>query len=485
MKSNISLKKNFVLNILLTLSTIIFPFVTFPYVSRVIGPSGTGKVTFATSIISYFSLFAQLGIPTYGIRICSKYRDDKEQLNRTFQELFIINLVMDVLSYLVLFITVNTISKFIEYKTLLILMSATILLTSIGLEWLYRAIEQYSFITLSSVIFKLLAMVLMFVTIHDADDYYMYGILSVLAASGSFVINFIYATKFVTFKPVGNYNFIQHLRPIAVFFAMSCATTVYTNLDNVMLGFMTDDVEVGYYNAAVKIKSALISVVTSLGTVLLPRISYFVSRNKTEEARMIIKKAIHFVLFSSIPLTVYFMIFAKEGIFFLSGDQYEAAIIPMQIIMPTVLIVGLSNVTGIQILIPLGKERVVLYSEVAGAIVDLIINAMMIPVFKSSGAAIGTLVAEIVVLGIQYNEIRKDYNDIFKLKNLKLIIISTIISSVLCLCVKFLNLSVFVALLLSAVLFFGSYLFVLYISKDNIALELIATVKNFLHIKKN
>ena len=288
------------------------------------------------------------------------------------------------------------------------MMSSTILFTSIGMEWLYRALEKYNFITVSSVAFKILAMILMFLMIHSESDVFAYGVLTVLAASGSFILNFLYARKYVSFKPVGNYDFSRHFRPVVVFFAMSCATTVYTNLDNVMLGFMTSDEQVGYYNAAIKIKSALVSVVTSLGTVLLPRISYYISRNKMDEARSIVKKAIQFVFVISVPMIVYFFIYATESIIFLSGPLYTESILAMRIITPTILIIGISNVTGIQILIPLGKEKYVLYSEVAGAITDLVLNAVLIPKMGSAGAATGTLIAEIVVLIVQYYSIRNE-----------------------------------------------------------------------------
>ena len=457
MDSNTSLKKNFILNVLLTLSTILFPLITFPYVSRVIGPAGVGKVTFATSIISYFSMFAQLGIPTYGIRVCARVRDDKEELTKTVQELLIINLIMDVISYTMLLFCLIAVKGLHEYRSIIIMMSSTILLTSIGMEWLYRALEKYNFITVSSVAFKILAMILMFLMIHSESDVFAYGVLTVLAASGSFILNFLYARKYVSFKPVGNYDFSRHFRPVVVFFAMSCATTVYTNLDNVMLGFMTSDEQVGYYNAAIKIKSALVSVVTSLGTVLLPRISYYISRNKMDEARSIVKKAIQFVFVISVPMIVYFFIYATESIIFLSGPLYTESILAMRIITPTILIIGISNVTGIQILIPLGKEKYVLYSEVAGAITDLVLNAVLIPKMGSAGAATGTLIAEIVVLIVQYYSIRNEFPDIFHYIRSKEIVISCLIAVVVSIGFHFCKWPHRLVLCCSAALFFTSY----------------------------
>lgn len=161
MKKQKSLKINFIMNAILTMSSFIFPLITFPYVSRVLLPVGTGKVSFATSLISYFSMFAQLGIPTYGIRACAKVRDNREELTRTAHELLMINLVMDVISYLALGCALVFIPKLQEDRLLYIVVSSTILLTSIGMEWLYKALEQYTYITIRSIVFKFVALIAM------------------------------------------------------------------------------------------------------------------------------------------------------------------------------------------------------------------------------------------------------------------------------------------------------------------------------------
>ena len=238
------------------------------YVSRILLPIGTGKVSLATSVITYFSMFAQLGIPTYGIRACAKVRDNREELSKVAQELLIINIIMSAISYIILFALLSFVPKFRCEKKLYVILSFTIILTAIGMEWLYKALEQYTYITARSVIFKFIALIAMFLLIHEQEDYVVYGAITIFAASASNVLNLINAHKYIELKPIRNYNFKRHLKPVLIFFAMSCATTIYTNLDTVMLGFMTTDAEVGYYNAAVKIKVILVSVVTSLGTVL-------------------------------------------------------------------------------------------------------------------------------------------------------------------------------------------------------------------------
>lgn len=461
-----SLKKNFCMNAILTMSQFIFPLITFPYVSRILLAEGTGKVSFATSIISYFAMFAQLGIPTYGIRACAQVRNDKKKLSKTAQEIFIINIIMSILAYIVFFIALCNVPRLKDEKTLLIIVSATIFFNAIGMEWLYKALEQYTYITIRSVIFKFIALIAMFLLIHQQSDYIIYGAISIFASSASNIFNFFNVHKYISLRPVGEYNFKQHLKAVSVFFALSCAATIYVNLDTVMLGFMKTNVDVGYYNAAVKIKTILVSIVTSLGTVLLPRASYYVEHGLKEDFYRITKKAINFVFLVATPLMLYFMFFAKEGIFFLSGNTYGGAIVPMQIIMPTLFFIGLTNIMGMQILVPLGKENIVLYSEIVGAVVDLAINYILIPKYASAGAAIGTLVAEIAVWIVQYIYLRKQIKDAYKNVRYGILILALFLGSIASLWVKKVFSGSFIVLLNSAILFFSVYFIVLTIAKE-------------------
>ena len=467
-----SLKLNFIMNALLTMSSFIFPLITFPYVSRILLPVGTGKVSFATSVVSYFALFARLGIPTYGIRACAKVRDDKEALSKTVQELFIINMVMSVMAYLALFVAIAFVPRLQQEKMLLLIVSLTILFNAIGMEWLYKALEQYSYITIRSIVFKFIALLAMFAFIHNQKDYVIYGGISILASSASNVFNFLHAHRYVSVRPVGGYDFKKHLKAVVIFFAMSCATTIYTNLDTVMIGFIATDTDVGYYNAAVKIKTILVSIVTSLGVVLLPRASYYVENGRMEEFYRITKKAIHFVFLVATPMMVYFMLFAKEGICFLSGSAYIGSIVPMQIIMPTLLLIGLTNIMGIQMLVPLGREKVVLLSEIAGVIVDCILNALLIPRITSTGAAIGTLAAETAVWIVQYFALRNSVEEAYRSVQYRAIGIGIVIGTGLGIVVKQLALGTFAMLVVSSVLFFGLYVIVLTMFKEPLVLEI-------------
>lgn len=468
-----SLKLNFIMNALLTMSSFIFPLITFPYVSRVLEPAGYGKVSFATSLIAYFLIFAQLGIPTYGVRACAKVRDDKRLLTKTAHELLIINLVMSVVSYVVLALALIFVPKLREDRLLYIVVSLTIIFTTIGMEWLYKALEQYTYITVRSLIFKVVALIAMFLLVNDKEDYVIYGGITILASSASYLMNFIHARKYIDLRPVGGYEFKPHLKAVAIFFAMACATTIYTNLDTVMLGFLTTDADVGYYNAAVRIKSILVSIVTSLGTVLLPRASYYVEHGKMEEFRQISSKALNFVVVAATPLMLYFMLFARQGILLLSGEDFLGSVLPMQIIMPTLLFIGLTNILGIQILVPTGREKMVLYSVIVGAAVDVACNFLLIPKFAATGAAVSNMLAEAAVLVFQIAVLRKEVLSAFRsIQYWKLLagLLTAVAASVW---VLGLGLGVFLALVLSACLFFGAYGLVMLVLKERLICQVL------------
>lgn len=398
-----SVRLNYLMNCILTASSMIFPLLSYPYVSRILQPDGMGKVAFANSIVSYFAMVAMLGIPTYGIRACAKVRDDKNQLSQLVWELLILNFVTTLITCALFGLCIVLVPRFAQDKLLFVLMGSSMFFQMLGVEWLFRALEEYSYITIRSLIFKIIALCMMFLFIADGEDYIIYGVLTVAAGVGSNLCNFLRLHRIVTplkrpIKPILKVAIVKHLKGVGIFFAMAAAATIYTNLDIAMLGFMSGDMEAGYYSSAVKIKGVLVSFVTALGGVLLPRLSYYIEQKNMEAFDRMVKKAFLFVTLLSIPLTIFFIWFAKYSILILSGEAFLPAVKPMQIIMPTLILIGFSNICGIQILVPLNKEKHVFYSELLGAVIDILINIWLIPTMGATGAAIGTLVAEAVVL---------------------------------------------------------------------------------------
>ena len=464
----VSLKKNFIMNTILTMSSFVFPLITFPYVTRILLPAGTGRVAFAISLISYFNVFAQLGVPTYGVRACAQVRDNKEELTKTAQELIIINLIMSGLAYISLAAGLIFIPRLYTDRTLYIIVSVTIFLNAIGMEWLYKALEKYTYITIRSMLFKIVALASMFMLVHTEADYVVYGGISVFAASASNITNFIHSRKYIDWKLVGNYDFKKHLKPIWTFFAMACATTIYTNLDELMLGFMAGDIEVGYYDAATKIKKVLVGVVTSLGVVVLPRAAYYQEKGMRIEFWAISKKTLHFTVLMAAPITVFFMIFVFFLVFILAGKAYNGAVIPMQIIMPTILFIGLTNIMGLQIMVPLNREKQVLHSVILGAIVDAILNCIFIPPMGASGAAIGTLLAEITVLIYQFVALKKNILEAYKsVRYWKIVLAISVASTVSMMAQKYM-ISEIGAVIIGGLTFFILYGATLLLTKEEL-----------------
>lgn len=481
-----SVKFNFIMNFIMSASSIVFPLITFPYISRVLMATGNGKVATASAVITYFNMFASLGIPTYGIRACAKVRDNKEKLSKTVQELLIINSVTMLLTLLVFIGTVILVPEFAAEKELYVINGIGMVLNMFAITWLYNALEQYAYITAVNMIVKVVSLVLMFLLVKQPEDYILYGAITVFASSASYVFNFVYATKFITLKKSGPYDFRVHMKPILRFFAMSAATSVYTNLDVVMLRFMQGNTEVGYYNAAIKVKTILVTLITSLGTVLLPRLSYYVKKEKIDDFYRMIGKAVNFVVIAGLPMTIYFMLFAGESIQFLAGKGYEGAVLPMIILMPTVLLIGLSNITGIQILTPQNLEQQVLNSIICGAVVDFLLNLVLIPRMASSGAALATTIAELVVLIVQCIYLKDIIKDIMKAVSGMKIVLAMVFGIVGGIVVKILlNLSgtgwsleiqSFIMLAASACMFFGVYGVALLVMKEEFVWELLESV---------
>lgn len=478
-----SVKYNFFMNFILSASQFIFPIITFPYISRVLLAEGSGKVTFATSIASYFLMVASLGIPTYGIRACAQVRNDKKKLSKTAQEILIINLVTTVLITIIYLISIFTISRFRADETLFLINGVNIVLNMFGMNWLFQALEQYDYITFRSLAFKIISIVLMFILVHEKSDYVIYGAITVFAAVGSNILNLIRSRHYIDFKLYENYNLRRHMKPILILFAQSLAISIYTNLDTVMLGFMKTDADVGYYNAAVKIKTILVSLVTSMGNVLLPRMSYYAKERKNKEFMNTMQMALNFTMLISIPMAVYFCMFSAESIRFLAGNGYDGAILAMEIITISIIPIGLTGILGIQVLTAIEKEKYVLYSVTTGAVIDFILNCLLIPEMGAAGAALATVIAEFVVLFVQVIYTKNLLKQVSSKLRGHIYIVLTIPSIILAYIIKCIDLkSCFISLVLSAIVFLGSYGIGLLFTKDNLAMEfcegLIGKIKN-------
>ena len=402
-----SVKYSFFMNFILKVSGFIFPLITYPYVLRVIQSDGNGKVAFVSAVSGYFVMLSSLGIPTYGIKACAKVRDNREELSKTVHEILMIHMVSSSVVLIIYFVCVFFIDEFAAEKTLFVIFSVNIFLNTIGFQWFYQALEQYDYITLRSVMFKIISVILLFFLVRNKNDYILYGMISVLASAGSNVLNFIRIFQFISFQRLENYDFKRHLKPIFVLFAHSVAASVYTGLDVIMLGFMCSRTEIGLYDAALKTKSILAALISSFNEVLMPRMSYYTKQGNTGAFLNLLKVSMRIAVSVTLPLVLYFSVFSPQCVLFLGGSGYEKAAPMMRFLISALLPVALAGVMASQVLIPFNMEVRNLQAVLAGAGTDLALNIILIPAYGGVGAAFSTLVTEAVVLGLCYYYSRK------------------------------------------------------------------------------
>lgn len=462
-----SIKFNFIMNLILTISNFLFPLITFPYVSRILLPEGTGKVAFAISVVTYFLMLANFGVGSYGVRATAQVRDNKLLLSKVTHEILAINFIVMVFVYVCFFISLDIVPNLASEADLFIITSSMILFSIIGVEWLYKGLEQYRYITIRTIVFRIIALVMTFLFVKEKNDYVLFAAITVFATVGSGVINFINLRKLISLKFIGGYEFKKHLKPMFIFFLSSFAIAIYTTTDAAMLGFMTNELEVGFYNAAIRIKAILLSLVTSLGVVLLPRLSYYIQNNMQSEFNNALNKSINFVFVVSLPVALFFILFSEPTIEILAGIQYMDSVMPLRIVMLAIIFVGITNILGIQILIPLKRESGLLISVIVAAIFNIIVNLWLIPLYASVGTAIAVVCAEVVVLLIQLYMVKDYLNILFSgIEYVKIIVALIITGTVSYLIYPMLSSYLILNLAIIAMIFGILYLLSLLVLKE-------------------
>ena len=479
MSKNIkSIKFNFIMNFILTVSNFLFPLITFPYVSRVLLPEGTGKVAFALSIVSYFTIFASFGVATYGIRTIAQVRDDKERLSKTMHELLFINIISMTIVYVALAIAILVVPKFAMEKELFGVTSLFILFTIVGVEWLYKGLEKYQYITVRTIVFKIASLFLVFLFVKEKSDYIVFAFISIFAIVGSGVLNLINSRKLINYTLYSEYEFKKHLKPMFVLFLTSMAIAIYTSLDEGLLGLLSSPEQVGYYNAAVRVKGILFTLITSLGVVLLPRLSYYVENHMETEFHEALAKSTNFIIVIAASVVIFFTLFAKETILILAGENYVASIIPLQIVVWALILSAITNILGIQILLPLKKDKQLLFSVLCAATVDVIANFLLVPKLAAVGTALSVIAAELSVLIVQIIILRQYIKILFSGLQLHKIIIALLIAIACALFVReiVVNTSTLIIFLCSSSVFFLAYFIILLLLKEKFIMYVYHTI---------
>lgn len=395
-----SLLQNYIFNSLKTFSGLLFPLITFTYSARILGQEGIGQVNFAKSIVSYFTMLAMLGMSQYGTREAAKIRDDRAALSQYAREMLLINGCTTAAAYVLLAVAAVSIPKLGDYKLLLVVCCPAVLLQGMGMEWLYQALEEYRYIAVRSMLFQVAALAAMFVFVRRPEDVVPYAFINMCATSGSYLLNFWNARKYVDLKPAGRLQLKKHFRPLLWLFAMSVSIELYTVLDSTMLGFLQNDAAVGRYTAAVKVNKMVNSLITAVGVVLIPRLSYYIGHSEMDKVRKLVKKAYNYVFLLSVPAALGLFMLSDEIIRLFSGSGFASAGLTMRLLTPIVLVIPFSVVTNNQTFVPMGKEKLILISTLTGAVTNFTCNLLLIPRFAENGAAVATVVAETCVAGV-------------------------------------------------------------------------------------
>lgn len=468
-----SIKKNTVLNFIKTLSSIIFPLITFPYVSRVLQPENIGKYNFGNTYVNYFSLIASLGITTYAIRECSRVRDDKKKLSETASQIFSINVFTTIIAYILLFAILFLYPRMNPYIRLIIIQSVIIVFTTLGADWINSAMEDFKYITIRTVAFQFISLGLMFIFVRKPDDYIKYAAIGALSSSGGNIVNIFYRRKFCRIRFTTKTDWRRHLKPILLLFVMLVAQTIFSNSDITMLGLMRGDYETGLYSTCAKVYNIINQLMASVLWVMMPRLSNYFAEENYKGINELLRKNLELQVIIGLPCIFGISVLSQEVLRIIGGASYVSAW-PYLIILMIALFFSLigGSFLGNNIMLPSKKEKYFVVACIVAAIVNIVLNFVLIPFMGPTGAALTTLLAHIIILVMLYPHVDKRIN----IGNVKKIFVAPTIGSIIillwCLLIKcFFN--NYLLILLFGIL--GSvvlYYVVLYMMKYELFMEL-------------
>ena len=395
MKSK-SVGQNAVLNFIKTFCSIAFPLITFPYVTRVLTAENLGKVNYANSIVQYFVLIAVLGTVTYATRECSSVRDDREKLQKTANEIFGLNIVTFIVSIIALAI-VMLCSSFSSYRLLILIYSTQIFFTAFSFEWINSVFEDYAYITIRTIIIQTISLILTFVLVRDSKDYYLYAFIQTTSIGIISIANIVYTKRYLIIRPSFGYPAtIVHLRNSLVFFANSLAITVYCNSDITMLGVFKDDVTVGVYSVSAKIYTITKNLLAAVLVVCIPRLSNYFNQRKEEKAQELLDSISKTLILIIIPAACGMIALSSEIIRIVAGEEYIHGAGALSILSVAMIFAILGGIVNNCILIPIKQEKINLISTISAAASNFGLNFILIPILGASGAAITTVIAEMI-----------------------------------------------------------------------------------------
>ena len=481
-----SVKNNIILNGLNTVSSLIFPLVTFPYAARVLLPEGIGLLNFYNSVIGYILLLTSLGIPMYAVKEIGRVRDNIKERNKVAAEITLLSLSLCFFGYIVVFILIKFVPQITEHYKLFLILSLTLIFNSIGVNWFYQGIEDFKFITIRALIFRFMSAISLFVFVKNPNDILLYGWIIVGSTVGNNIVNFYHLKNFLSPSDfyLRNINIWRHFRPVVHVFILNLISSLYIQLNPIMLGFLSNDSQVGYFVAGTKITHVAITLISSLGVVMIPRCSNLLQKGDYSTFSHIINKSLDLNLALSYPMMGGLFTLASSLTYVFCGPEYGSAIPVLLWNIPVVFLINITTMTGLQILYPLGKIKLVIYSVSIGAVINICLNLILIPKVGALGASIATTMTEIIVFIVQLSLGRKSFPfSLRKLFNIRYIIGTTI----MCILVYFATIifngnstKVLIGILVGA----STYFTTMYLLKDQVINDIFLQIFSICKIRK-
>lgn len=476
-----SVKKNYIYNLLYQLLIIMLPIITTPYIARKLGAEGNGIYGYTVSIVTYFILFGSLGISMYGQREIAYNQNNKEKRSKIFWELVIIRFFTMLVSTIIFYFLFCLKGNYsIYYKILLLEIFANIL----DISWFYQGMEDFKKTVIRNFIIKIISVICIFTFINEPSDLTKYMYIYVLSTLFGSLTLWIGIWKYIE-RPK-KIKFIYHIPLTIALFIPQIAIQVYTVLDKTMLGSILHDMnEVGYYEQAQKIVKILLTIVTAVGTVMMPRIANCYAEGNKEQIKAYMKKTFNFVFILAFPLMFGIIAVANNFVPLFFGQGYDKVPMIMSILSLIIIFISLSSVTGTQFLLSTKRQKEFTISVVVGAIINFILNFILIKCYKSYGAAIATVVAELTVTAVQCYFVRKDFDlkEIFK-SSINYII-SSIIMMMVCIFIDKVMIGRMTVILTQVIVGVITYFGVLFVLRDKFLLDTLNDVIFSRFKKKN
>lgn len=391
-----SLKKNFFYSALLTVANYVFPLITYPYVSRVLGVTGIGICNFVDNIVNWFIVFSTMGISVLGVREIATVRENRDERSRTFSNLLTLTSLTTMAAAFILLVAIFLVPKLLPYRKLLFVGVAKLIAHSLSLEWLFRGIEEFKYITNRSILIKSLFVLAVFVFVRKPEDYGVYFILLSLTVIANTLVNALYASRFVSFSLKG----LDLKRFAGPFFLLGfnfVLTSFYSFFNVVYLGFVQDNDQVGFYSTAIKIMTIVTALISAFTTVMLPRMSAVLTEGRQNDFRRYVVNAIDILFLVGIPAVFLMHTEALDIVWVIAGAGYDGAIQPLRIVAPMLLIVGLNQILIMQILMPMKRDLRIFVNSAIGAVVGILLNLLLVQSMGAEGSAIVWISAESVV----------------------------------------------------------------------------------------